>query len=360
MLKRSSLVLLLLAAAGHPATAVTWDDVPPAYRHVLALQAAGQTEQALEALAAFETPLSGSAEPSKLDKLYRLKLRVIKDLIDQPEVLVPIIQLHHDAYLYYREHRQAALAAHSRIMAAELTDVYVERAPGDGPRIAAARVLTSLGGYLQEGIAYDSAAKLYARALELDPRDGAALYGLATMLEKVGQYKDAAENLDKLVTAEPQNAEARLRLGINLLRAVDAKRGEKVLADLVAGQPTSWVLSLAAQELARHYAATGRGGQAIALLRQAADRLPGDSGPLVALAYLLERSGDSEGALHAAERATRAAGQLAGAGPREVYNSTSSAALDEVRARLREALQPRLRLLAHALAGAGGGEASAP
>jgi len=360
MLKRSSIALLLLAAAVRPATAVTWDDVRPEYRHVLELQAAGQEEPALTALAALETPLASGDEKSKLDKLYRLKLRVIKDLIDQPEVLVPIIQLHHDAYLYYREHKQAGLAMHSRVMAAELADIYVDRAPGDGPKIVAARVLTSLGGYLQDGISFPGATALYQRALELDPRDGAAQYGLGTMFEKVGQYKDAVTHFAKLLEIDPQNPEAKLRLGINLMRTGEPQRGETALAQLVAAHPPGWVASLAAQELARRYAESRRAPQAIALLRQDAEELPGDDEPLVALAFLLERSGDSAGAQTVAERAARTAGKLAGPGPRQIYNTTSSTTLDEVRARLKEATQPRLRLLADALAATAGTEASAP
>lgn len=340
--------------------APSWDDVRGTYRGVLALRAAGEDDRALEALSDLETPLAGDGESGHVEKLFRLKLRAIKDLLDQPEVLVPIIQLHHDAYVYYREHRQPALATHSRTMAEELSEVYVERAEGKGARVEAARVLTSLAGYLQDGLAFSTAATLYDRAIQFDPGDGAALYGLGCMFEKVGQYGDAVARFARLTEIDPQNAEARLRLGLNLLRSGERRRGEASLAELAAGSAPSWVLSLAAQELARLYAGSQRTAQAIALLRGAAARLPDDGGPRLALAFLLERSGDHRGALAAAQSAVRLAGQGDARGPRARYNGAASTALDEVRVRLRESARPRLRLLTAALEAASAAETPTP
>ncbi|TNF71103.1 MAG: hypothetical protein EP299_12640, partial [Acidobacteria bacterium] len=79
--------LLVLAAtatvAVRPtmAAALKAEQVQPGYRQVLATLAAGDEEQALEELFAFETGLLGELpRPGKVESFWRLKLRVIRDL----------------------------------------------------------------------------------------------------------------------------------------------------------------------------------------------------------------------------------------------------------------------------------------
>jgi predicted Zn-dependent protease len=347
---------LLLASAPAPAA----DDVEPLvaarYPNVLQRFAAGEHDRALSDLAGLENQIA-AGPPNQLDKLWKAKLHVLRDLIDDAEVLVPVIQLHHDAFLAYRAEGKTLLARHSRTMAAELSDIYADRANSDAARVLAARAVASLGGYQQEDGSIGSASELFVQALKLDPTCAAALLGQASMFEKLGQYEPARDYLERLLASDKKNPQARLRLALNLARTKDVARARQILDGLVkeadsTDPQVAWVYSLAYQEQARLLVDAGSAKTGADLLRKGSERFPQSGELLIARAYLLERAGDGRGAQELAGRVAALA-KVAGEhdAPRWLYNRWPQVELDEARKRLAESTTPRLRRLQAALQG---------
>ena len=330
------------------------------YPDVLAKFAAGQHDAALSALAALETQITASGPPSRVDKLWKAKLHVLRDLIDDPEVLVPVIQLHHDAFVAYHGEGKTILARHSRVMTAELAEVYADRVGSDAARVVAARALSSLGGYQQEDGSIGSASEHFVAALKLDPKCPAALLGQAVMYEKLGQYAQAVPMLERLLAAEKNSPQAKLRLALNLARTKETKRATALLAELTQPAPAGaavpeadWVAALAFEEQARILADAGAPRPAAELLRKAGERFPEGSEMLVARAYFLERAGDRTAAQEVAEHAHAIATRTGAVpqAPRWLYNHWPQIELEEARRRLRESTEPRLKRLEGALHG---------
>ncbi len=327
------------------------------YPGVLARFAAGEHDRAISDLAGMEN-LIAAGPPNRLDKLWKAKLHVLRDLIDDAEVLVPVIQMHHDAFVAYRAEGKSLLARHSRTMAAELSDIYADRADSDAARVLAARAVASLGGYQQEDGSIGSASELFVQALKLDPSCPAALLGQASMFEKLGQYEPARDYLERMLAKDKKNPQARLRLAINLARTKDVPRAREILDGLLKDAPASidpqsaWVYALAYEEQARLLVEAGSAKSGAELLRKGSERFPQNVEMLVARAYLLERSGDGQGAQAMASRTvelTRSAS--AHDAPRWIYNRWPQGELDEARKRLAESTAPRLKRLQAALAG---------
>ena len=87
------------------------------------------------------------------------------------EVLVPIAMLHHEAYrrLLERGFRGHALAMiHTRTMARDLAVIYREQSGSEGAALVSSRLLTSLGGLLQQSAQQLPAAHMFQEAVELD------------------------------------------------------------------------------------------------------------------------------------------------------------------------------------------------
>lgn len=355
--------LLTLVSAGLGVPAHAEDDLEAAvnarYPPVLTLLANGEHDRALTALRGMESQLTAGGPLSRFDKLWKAKLHVLRDLIDNPEVLVPAIQLHHDAFVAYRAEGQTLLARHSRTMATELAEVYVDRANSEAARVVAGRALASLGGYQQEDGSIGSAAELFLEAIKLDPKCGAGLLGQAALYEKLGQYKQALPLLEALSASQHGNSQARLRLAMNLARTGDRARAQTTLAGLLksgvdaADAASPWVVALAYEEQARMLTEDGALRPAIDILRRGAERFPANPEMLISQAFLLERAGEPGAAQALVERAAKLAGSTAQDAPRWLYNRWPQDELDEARKRLRESTEPRLKLLAAALKGEG-------
>ena len=349
--------LLLASSPAAPAEDEVEAQVAARYPSVLQRFAAGEHDRALADLAGLEDPIA-AGPPNRLDKLWKAKLHVLRDLIDDAEVLVPVIQLHHDAYLAYRAEGKVLLARHSRTMAAELSDIYADRANSDAARVLAARAVASLGGYQQEDGSIGSASELFVQALKLDPTCSAALLGQASMFEKLGQYEPARDYLERLLAADKKNPQARLRLALNLARTKEVPRARQILDGLIKETPESadphlgWVLTLAYEEQARLLVDAGSAKQAADLLRKGSERFPRNVELVIARAYLLERAGDGQGAQELAGRvvAMTKTGSDHDA-PRWLYNRWPQVELDEARKRLAESTTPRLKRLQAALSG---------
>jgi len=348
---RSHLSALALIAASLPGPAGAQpfdaDQAAAAYRDVLRLAAQGSRQNALAALAELEQRAVARGEPTAVDRLWRVKLGVIRDLApERIEILVPILHLHLEACRAYRERRLFGLASHSRTMAEELADAYVRRSAAPDASRVASLALTTLAGQALEVQASQSAASLLSRALALDSRNGEALLALATIEEKVGNYEAAARRLRQLLEVVPGHPEARLRLALSLRRLEQMREAEMLLAGLLA-EETEWIALVAAEELADLFADHGREAEAMAALRAAVARFPANQRLHVRLSFLEERGRDPGSALAAAERVLTLSG--ADESARLRYDRWPRAAFVASGAQLEAAARERLTLLAQAL-----------
>ena len=104
------LAVFLAAAASAASRKELQEAVEVTYPSVLAAWAAGDGETALGELTEMETDLvAPDYERKRVEAMWKAKLGVIRDLMSTagPNVLPPIMLLHHDAYLAYRERGDA-------------------------------------------------------------------------------------------------------------------------------------------------------------------------------------------------------------------------------------------------------------
>lgn len=187
--------------------------------------------------------------------------------------------------------------------------------------------------------------------MELDPGNTFALLQLALGLERTGDYRRAVDLLERLVAADPKAPEARLRLGINLLRTGRDRRGVATLERLTREQNPDWVLAVAWEAVAMERLRTGEPQEAIAVLRQARARLPGQQRLAIQLAYALERAGRRREAHRLLDDLEgSAAGEPS---PRHLYTLWPSGGREGTEELLARVAMLRLPALRRALAGAG-------
>lgn len=290
-----------LAAA---AEAVPAQEVVEGYASILARLDTLDRDARIEALARFEIEAVGEDPESRIPRLRKSQLKVLRELAQRDrESLVPAIALHHDVCLAHRAGRQTRLMHHGIEMVREIAALYAPNGSSAGSRLVAAQALASLGGHIQAG-GSRAGLPLYEAALEYDPDHAAALFGLAADPEKRGgPYDRAVRYLERLVAAHPGNREGRLRLAINRLRLGEetdssvAAKARAELEALVEGAEADWIYILAAQELARARADGGDLAGAIAVLRKARARIPDAQKLGIQLAFLLDRAGRGPEAL---------------------------------------------------------------
>lgn len=324
-----------------------------AYRAVLATLAEGQEREALTQLYELETSvMRDRPTPGRIDHFWRLKLGVVRELIETEsvEILVPIVVLHHDAYVMYRQREQRELAAHSRQMSAELAEYYGNKSTRADARLFTGWVLTSFGAYLQESWALSSSAELFERALQRDPQNVVALVRLGASFEKSGEYENAVQRLERAARLRPDDAQIAVRLALCRARMDEVMIPEVIeqLRAVVASQRPSWIISVAYQELALLLAAEGRPDEAERALREGLRKMPGDQYLSVELSQLLDRKrspGEAAKVLAAVE-----AGDWRGKSPRYLYNTWPDVGIEATRANLRSTLQAGLSPLGAGLA----------
>ena len=83
-------------------------------------------------------------------------------------------------------------------MARDLAILYQEQSGSEGAALVSSRILTSLGGMLQQYAQQLPAAEMFYRAVALDPRNTAAMMALAIVYEKNSQYQSAVDLLRKI------------------------------------------------------------------------------------------------------------------------------------------------------------------
>lgn len=267
---------------------------------------------------------------------------------DSPEALPPLIVLHESLYRDYRRRRVFSLASFNRLMVESLAELYASS--GGSPELAAL-ALVSLGGYLQEANLPATSSRLFRRALALDPESRAAHLALGSLHERLGDPRGAVEQLGPALRAEPNDAEARLRLAVNLGRGGgDRRRSEELLEEVTAGDGPSWVRAIAYQELARRELAIGNAETAARRLETAVQQLPDDRGLHLLLAVAYDRLRQPREALDALTRV----GAGGGESPRKRYDDWPQGAIDGARSRLESGAHERRAELARALDGGRG------
>ena len=165
----------------------------------------------------FEQTATGDQQAWRyVDNLWRAKLGVIRDLLPgrSPDLLMPIILMHHDAYFQYSGLERNHLAQHSRTMATELAEIFADRSPSPEAKVFSGWVLTSFGAYLWSPSNIGMSADLFYRAHLVDPGNSMALRGLATAWERNGDYEKAIEYTTKALHLETEDPELNLRLAL--------------------------------------------------------------------------------------------------------------------------------------------------
>lgn len=282
------------------------DKLQSRYRTALSALANGQVETAKQRLMDLESSFAEKSKDVELKFLRNALMEVAsRDLARHAESLLPVAELHFEAYEGYLAERKMLLALHSRSMVQELTSLY--KSEGEPPQSLrmAASVLTSLAGALQQSGATTSANFIFDDVLEFAPGDEAALLGLAAFHEKMGNYEQARDYLQQLVENNPDNAEGWLRFGLNLLRCEEVEEARVWIDRARQERVSPWVRSLAYQELARIEMNSGNLRRAEELLREGVEELPGEQRLYLQLAMVLDRSGRGQEAAECAEKVTQ-------------------------------------------------------
>jgi len=329
--------------------------VQKAYRKILARWAAGERSEAVNDLKTLELGVIG-VDGKGREKLWKAEVQAVRELEEaQHETLLPVMVLHHESYAAYRDLHNPYLSLHARNLTRNLAEVYAARGASEGAKISAARVLTSLGSYIQEASLTELAAELYARSLELDSVNEVALLGLGALFEKSGRYPPAINYLTRLLKAHPGQAEGKLRLALAIER--DAAEGGKngkpaevqpMLRELLTGDSPGWVRNLAYEELGVLYSHRGDYAKAEEVLRQGVSRFPNNPRLYILLASVLERRGQPGAAAQTAEKVASLTLSHEES-PRFRYSRWAPEALFAMRASLRETSDARLALLSQAL-----------
>jgi Tfp pilus assembly protein PilF len=327
------------------------------YRKILTDWSTGQTDRAPDELIELETTIVQDTDAGTHKRLLKAEQEVIHQVGQADiEVLVPIAVLHHEAYrrLLARGGRGHALAmVHTRNMAKDLALLYRDQSGSEGAAVVASRLLTSIGGLLLQSAQQLPAAEMFQKGIELDGKNVPALLALSTIYEKNAQAETAVKFLRQALGIDPANAEARLRLALNLKRMEQTAESQKLLEGLAAEKEPTWVTPLAYQELARLASDRGKGSEAEKVLRQAIERFPGDLRLRIQLAAVLDRRGAPGEATALIEKALESAGTGAKSGEaanaRYLYNAVRADEFAQTRSFLDESSKSRLQMLAQAL-----------
>lgn len=329
------------------------DEIQSRYRKILAGWAGGETERAAIDLMALETSVVSDEDPSTRKRLLKAQQAIIHEVgAANLETLVPIAMLHHEVYRRYlaqgpRGH--AVVLGHARSMTRDLAILYREQSGSEGAALVSSRILTSLGGMLQEAYQQLPAADMFQLAAEMDPRNTAALLGLATVFEKNARYETAVDTLRRLLATDPDHAEGKLRLAVNLHRLEKTEEAVPLLQGLAASKADDWIVSLAAQELADIHREKGKLDVSRKVLEAAVERIPTDPRLYVQLASVLDRTGQVRSAQDLMDKIMELKQQSPAAEARFLYNTVREEAFLAARRFLDENAQSRLSVLAQAL-----------
>ncbi len=338
--------LALLACASAVAAGPLASDVS-AYRDVLRHYALAQDGEALRRLGELET--AAEATRDRLTRMRKERFGLLERFSSvEPDLLLPVFELHETAYRAYREQRLQEATVHARATMYLLCELYAERALTQEQRATAADLFATLGALAQETSSDRSALELFRRALALDPRNESALLGAAAASERQGRYSGALRYLERLYETHPDNVEGRLRLALNLRRGGRESEASYIAEELLRTEAPPWVLSLAYQSLADWLLDAGDLDRAASVLEEGLERFPDDPTLAIAHMYVGERRQpsdpvpDLDASLHAIAASNASSPRLRYAlDPTEVFERSRerlSRQADASRARLAVAL----------------------
>ncbi len=329
------------------------DEIQSRYRKILAAWAGGQTQRAAVDLMALETSVVSDVDPNSRKRLLQAEQAVIHEVgAANLETLVPIAMLHHEVYRrYLREGARghALVLGHARSMTRDLAILYREQSGSEGAALVSSRILTSLGGMLQQAAQQLPASDMFQLAAEMDSHNTAALIGLASVLEKNARYEPAIDTLRRLLAADPDHAEGKLRLAVNLHRLDKTAEALPLLQEVAASKADDWVVSLAVQELAEIHREKGKLDAARAVLEAGIERYPSDPRLYVQLAAVLDRAGQARTAQDMMDKVMELKQQPPETAARFLYNTVREETFQAARRFLDENAQSRFSVLAQAL-----------
>jgi Flp pilus assembly protein TadD len=318
-----------------------------AYRQALELLAHGEEPGARSAVAALEAPLLTGPAPAAPEDVAEIELGVVRDLAAaHPPIVLPIALLHESLYREAQQHHDFVLAAHTRELVFELAGLAAEHGDDTG-RHTAARLLLGLASHLAESAPATLRDRIFRQVLAYDKDEPAAHLYLAAEAEREGRYPDAVSHLEGLLRTHPEDAEARLRLAVNLRRLGKPREADRLLEELARAPAEPWVLACAYEETGRALIAAGRLDEAERFLRDGLERLPGDEKLLFELASVFDLRSDPAQArqILAAFRPASESAESA----RHRYNRVPSDALDRAWNDLVRSAPESLAALADAL-----------
>jgi tetratricopeptide (TPR) repeat protein len=328
------------------------------YRAALGRLAAGEEEAARAAVAGLETgALEGEAR-LEVEELAEAEFEVAHQLArSDPESLVPLLMLYQELYRDYLAERRYQLSTHAGQMVFGLAALYVKQADSEPARKLAADFLAGLTHGLTGTGMTGFSQRALRRALELDQRNAVSLLFLAVQTERQGKAEETVELLERLLRAEPEHVEARLRLARNLIRMGKEREAERRLRELARpGAAAGGWLALVYQELARLQIGQGRLDEAERAIAEGLGRLPGDEKLLILSGLVRDLRGDPAGARSVLDGLQPRPGD--GGGPaRFRYTQVPEEALEQVWQEMRASAARRLPALAAAL-GTRAGEAT--
>lgn len=314
-----------------------------------ALGSGSPLDQVVARLAEVETGIYRQGSSAAADDLRQVELETAERLArSDPESLLPLAVLHAELYRNLRERKEYFLAENARRTSAELADAYAKR--GGSETVASQALLTLAADLLASGV-QGASRELLDRALALDGRNAAVGLFLAASHERDGDYARTVEVLRQVVQSHPDGGEAWLRLAVNLDRTGRTAEAQEVLRRLIAEPGPEWIRTVAYQELVRLHLRQDRNRDAVALLRQAVARLPGQPQLAVQLAFLLDRQGRAAEAREILDRVRPRSERTAGS-PRHLYGQWPVGALEAARRSLTQQSLLRLAALSRALGAA--------
>lgn len=135
--------------------------------------------------------------------------------------------------------------------------------------------LARLGAFLaQEAFDLDTAIALYSQVLAADPKDWSSWNNLGNTYAAYGDYPLAAEAFERAIKLAPDSQPIRLNFGNILIEGGDPVKGEMVLQEAAAADPSDYKPLRALYD---HYVTTAREEDAYRVITEAARRAPEDA-----------------------------------------------------------------------------------
>lgn len=264
------------------------------------------------------------------------------------ESLPPLITTTDRLYRRCLDQKRFGCSSAARRLTIGLLDLYSTRSGTSRPLAAAA--WSGLGAQLLQAGLWQRANAVFQRALQLEPGDPAALLAVGELHERLGDYEGARKAYARLVRSQPDSAEARLRLGVQLIRLGQEDAGVEQLQRATRGSGSQWARIVAWEEWASAVLASSGEGPAEAVLEKALMAFPGNEQLTVEMAALLDRRGRGAEASHLTESLPEPTGERSA---RNIYGDWPLEALSASRQRFQHGAEERLPALRRALREAG-------